>query len=186
MRHFFRTTPKKNSVSELWVIFRGSPRFSGHSHLAIISTLNFGDCPGQQKSDPQWQKTWSWPELRRNGSFYVRPKSIFFAKNAFFPKKNTQNLLTDQYLFGKRVLFSLHNMVFIRKWMFILGLKSWFLAEKSDFCLMTPNFVNDPFVVLGETVHFPPWDRFFDFFVPTWPTHQKVFPPPHCGGTVCQ
>ena len=61
--------------------------------------------------------------------------------------------------------------------MFILGLKSWFLAEKSDFCLMTPNFVNDPFVVLGETVHFPPWDRFFDFFVPTWPTHQKSLPP---------
>ena len=40
-----QTTPKKISVSELWVIFLGSPRFlaiSGHSHFAIISTLNFG------------------------------------------------------------------------------------------------------------------------------------------------
>ena len=37
--------PKKISVSELLVIFQGSPRFlaiSGHSHFAIISTLNFG------------------------------------------------------------------------------------------------------------------------------------------------
>ena len=39
------TTPKKNSVSELGVIFWGSPLFlavSGHSHFAFISTLNFG------------------------------------------------------------------------------------------------------------------------------------------------
>ena len=39
------TTPKKISVSELWVIFQVSPWFlaiSGHSHFAIISTLNFG------------------------------------------------------------------------------------------------------------------------------------------------
>ena len=38
------TIPKKNSISELWVIFRGSPRFlaiSGHSHFASISTLDF-------------------------------------------------------------------------------------------------------------------------------------------------
>ena len=40
-----RTTPKKISVSELGVIFRGSPLFlalSGHSHVRGISTLNFG------------------------------------------------------------------------------------------------------------------------------------------------
>ena len=37
--------PKKNSVSVLWVIFRGSPLFLavlGHSPITIISTLNFG------------------------------------------------------------------------------------------------------------------------------------------------
>ena len=39
------TTPKKNSVSEQWVIFWGSPLFSsvsGHSSITSISTLNFG------------------------------------------------------------------------------------------------------------------------------------------------
>ena len=39
------TTPKKISVSELGVIFRGSPLFLallGHSHFRGISTLNFG------------------------------------------------------------------------------------------------------------------------------------------------
>ena len=39
------TTPKKISVSELGVIFRGSTLFlalSGHSHIRGISTLNFG------------------------------------------------------------------------------------------------------------------------------------------------
>ena len=37
--------PKKISISELGVIFRGSPLFlalSGHSHVRGISTLNFG------------------------------------------------------------------------------------------------------------------------------------------------
>ena len=36
-------TPKNISVSEQWVIFRGSPLFlalSGHSHFRGISTLN--------------------------------------------------------------------------------------------------------------------------------------------------
>ena len=40
-----RTTPKKNSISKLGVIFRGSPPFlalSGHSHVRGISTLNIG------------------------------------------------------------------------------------------------------------------------------------------------
>ena len=39
------TTHKKNSVSELGVIFWGSPLFLavlGHSHVKGISTLNFG------------------------------------------------------------------------------------------------------------------------------------------------
>ena len=39
------TTPKKNSVSELGVIFWGSPLFLallGHSHVRGIPTLNFG------------------------------------------------------------------------------------------------------------------------------------------------
>ena len=57
-------------------------------------------------------------------------------------------------------------------------------AQKSVFCYMIPNFVNSPFVALGKTVHFAPWDRFFDFLFPSYsrfpkrnrPTRQKVFP----------
>ena len=97
--NFHSDHPEKFSVSELWVIFWGSPQFlaiSGHSHFAIISTLNFGpsstwwDCRDHQKNDPQWQRTWSWPELRNNGRFYVRPKSVFLARNAFYPIKSPE------------------------------------------------------------------------------------------------
>ena len=42
---------------------------------------------------------------------------------------------------------------------------------------MTPNFVNGLFVALGKTVHFAPWDRFFDFSF----MRQKVFPHPTVG-----
>ena len=35
------------------------------------------------------------------------------------------------------------------------------LGQKSDFCHTI--LVNNPFVALGVTVNFPPWDRFFDF-----------------------
>ena len=41
-----------------------------------------------------------------------------------------------------------------------LGRKSRFLAKKSDFCHTISSLVNGPFLALGETVHFPPWDRF--------------------------
>ena len=58
-------------------------------------------------------KTSCWMLLRRNGRFNILRKSNFFGpKN--FPKKTTQNLLKDRYLFRKRVLFSLHN--FARSW----------------------------------------------------------------------
>ena len=36
-------------------------------------------------------------------------------------------------------------------------------VQKSNFCHTTPILVNDPFLALGMTVNFPPWDRFFDF-----------------------
>ena len=52
-----------------------------------------------------------------------------------------------------------------------------------------PTLVNDPFVALGVTVHFPPWDQFFDFPFRSyssfrkkiWLTRQKVFPLPTVG-----
>ena len=42
-----------------------------------------------------------------------------------------------------------------------------FGPKNSDFCHTNPILVNGPFVALGETVHFPRWER---FFVPElWP-----------------
>ena len=69
------------------------------------------------------------------------------------------------------------------------GPKFQFLAKKSDFCHMTPIFVDDPFLALDMTVNFPPWKRFFDFPFRSyscfrkkiWLTAQKVFPPPTVG-----
>ena len=75
------------------------------------------------------------------------------------------------------------------KWLLFLGPKFWFLVQKSDFCHMTPILVNDPFLALGMTVNFPPWERFFDFPFRSYSsfrkkirlTCQKVFPPPNVG-----
>ena len=83
-------------------------------------------------------------------------------------------------------------MVRIKKWVF-LGLKSRFLAEKSDFCHTTSIFVNGLFVALGEKVFYLDID-FLTFrsgvmavFVKKDPADApKSLPPPHCGGTVCQ
>ena len=94
--------PKKISVSKLGVIFRGSPLFLdglGLCHDRGLSTLNFGPCSTKlggtvraiKKNDPEWQRTRYGQELRRNGRFYVRPKSVFLAKNGFLPKKIPKN-----------------------------------------------------------------------------------------------
>ena len=57
-----------------------------------------------------------------------------------------------------------------------MGLKSQFWAEKSDICYMTPILVNGPFVALGETGHFPLWERFFDFPFPSYSRFHKKKP----------
>ena len=70
-----------------------------------------------------------------------------------------------------------------------LGPKFQFLVQKSDFCHTTPILVDDPFLALGMTVNFPPWERFFDFPFRSYScfrkkirlTRQKVFPPPTVG-----
>ena len=84
-----RTTPKKISVSELGVIFRGSPLFlavSGHSHFRGISALNFGPFSTKLggtvraiENDPEGQRTRSGPELRRNGPFLHSAEKWFLA-----------------------------------------------------------------------------------------------------------
>ena len=44
--------------------------------------------------------------------------------------------------------------------------KFWFLAKQSDFCHMTPILVDEPFLALGMTVNFPPWETIFRLSVP--------------------
>ena len=72
------TTPKKISVSELGVIFWGSPLFlaiptlEGQLPLILVRfQRNSGESSGPSKNDPEGQRTRSGPESRRNGRFYV-------------------------------------------------------------------------------------------------------------------
>ena len=69
-----------------------------------------------------------------------------------------------------------------------------FWSKNPIFCRSTPISVNGPYVALGVTVHFPPWEQFFDFPFQSYSSFRKkklvdsskCLPPPHCGGTVCQ
>ena len=102
--------------------------------------------------------------------------------------KKTDIYLGKKYFFVCTILPSLgQNMVIVMKWMFFLGPKTRFSDQKFVFYHRTLIFVNGPFVALGETVHFAPWDWFFNFSFQSYgrfrkkkrPTHQKVFPHPN-------
>merc|ERR1711873_58109 len=155
-----------------------------------------GNHPGHQKNDPEGQRTRSGPELRRNGHFYVRPKSGFWPKNGSYPKKSPKMTFSPLIIWEKATFFfeQLFSVV-ARTW---LELKSdslfsspkfQFLAKKSDFCHTTPILVDDPFLALDMTINFPPWKPFFDFPFRSYScfrkkirlTAQKVFPPPTVG-----
>ena len=149
-----------------------------------------------QKNDPEGQRTRSGPELQRNGRFYVRPKSGFWPKNGFYPKKSPKMIFPTLIIWAKALFFFEQLFpVLARTWFarrsesFFLGPKSRFLVQKSDFCHTTPIVVNDPFLALGMTVNFPPWDQFFDFPFRSFSSFRKKnlvdlslsLPPPHCG-----
>ena len=91
-----------------------SPFFAILGHFPIaINTLNFGLWSTKlggtvrdiNKMTHKWQQ-----KLQRNGHFFT-----FGQKTVFSPQKNTKNLLADWYLFGKGLLFYLHN--FSRSWL---------------------------------------------------------------------
>ena len=101
-----RTIPKKSSVSELWVIFWGSPRtlaISGLSQFVSISTLNIG--PWSTKLCGTVGVIKKWPrmttDLVRAGITEKRPvlrlaKKWFLAQiTFFFLQKNTRHLLKE-------------------------------------------------------------------------------------------
>ena len=78
---------------------------SGHSHFAIISTLNLGPWSTKLggtvraiKKLPTMTTDLVPAELRRKGQFYVQPKSRFFAlKSVISQKKHPK--------FAKRLIF---------------------------------------------------------------------------------
>merc|ERR1712012_67505 len=155
-----------------------------------------GNRPGHQKNDPEGQRTRSGPESRRNGRFYVRPKSVFWPKNGSYPKKSPKMTFSPLIIWAKATFFfeQLFSVV-ARTWLeyksdrLFLGPKFRFLAKKSDFCHTTPIFVDDPFLALDMTVNFPPWKQFFDFPFQSYSCFRKKnpadgsksLPPSHCG-----
>ena len=162
---------------------------------------NSGEPSGSSKNDPEGQRTRSGPELRRNGRFYVLPKSGFWPKNGSYPKKSPKMTFPPLIIWAKGPFFFEQLFpVVARTWLesksecLFLGPKFWFLAQKSNFCHTTPILVDDPFLALGMTVNFPHWERFFDFPFRSYSCFRKKnlaegsksLPPSHCGGTVCQ
>ena len=72
-------------------------------------------------------------------------------------------------------------MVSSKKWLFSLGPKISIFGPKLCFLPFDPKFCQRPiFDSLGGTVHFQPWDWFFDFLFPSY-TRQKVFLLPTVG-----
>ena len=111
-------------------------------------------------------------ELERNSRFNVRPKGVFLAKNAIYPKKK-QNFLRDLYLFWKRVLFSLQNLFRsrpehgVQKEMYVfLGPKFWFLPYN-------PNSGQRPVCRPQRDGSFSTFGRFFDLSFPSYGRFHK-------------
>ena len=123
-----RTTPKTISISELWVIFQGSPCFLAISAcvtLLLLSTLNslpsstkLGGTVGvTKKNDLQWLWTWSRPEWRKNGRFYVWPKSVFWPNVRFFPKTPKICWIAWYFMEEGTFLFAQLFLVVARTWL---------------------------------------------------------------------
>ena len=92
-------------------------------------------------------------------------KCFFLAKMGFDLKKTPKTSeRTDTYLVKGNFFFEQLFLVVAITWLgaksgtSFFGPKFWFLAKKSDFCHTTPILVDDPFLALGMTVNFPPWE----------------------------
>ena len=72
----------------------------------------------------------------------------------------------------------------LRSALFFFGQNFRILARKSVFCYRTPDFVNGPFLALGDSFDLAPSDPFLNFSFPSYgrfregdpPTQQKVLP----------
>ena len=119
-----RTTPKKFSVSELGVIFWGSPLFLavfGHSHVRRATTLSFGPIStklgGIVRTIKKMTQKDNGPGPGRNygetGVFTFGRKVVFGLKMGLTPK-NHPKWHFPPWLLGQRQLFSLNN--FFQSW----------------------------------------------------------------------
>ena len=109
----------------------------------------------------------------------VRPKSL--KRLIFIWEKAT-------FFFEQLFPVVARTWLILKSGSFFLGPKFWFLVQKSDFCHTTPILINDPFLALGMTVNFRPWEQFFDFPFRSYSSFRKkklvdpsVFPLPTVG-----
>ena len=101
----------ENSVSELGVIFRGSPLFLavlGHSNFRGISTLNFGPFSTKLggnvraiKKIPRMTTDPVRARITEKRPFLRSAQKFFLAKNAFHPKKSPGISEETDIYFGK-------------------------------------------------------------------------------------
>ena len=109
------TTPKKISVSELGVIFWGSPLFLaifGHSHVRRATTLNFGPIStklgGIVRVIKKMTQKDNGPGPGRNHGetgVLLRPKSGFWPKNGSYPKKSPKMTFPPLIIWAKALFF---------------------------------------------------------------------------------
>ena len=152
--------PEKNSVSELWVLFRGSTRFLAIlslCHFASISTLNFGPWSEPSKKRPTITTVLVPPGIREERQYlcFFSLKSVFPQKCSKFNKRLIVVWEKGTFLFAQLCLIVARTWRPARSEHIFLGTKTWFSTQKSIFCHTTPNFVYSSFVAPRETVHFP-------------------------------
>merc|ERR1711940_388722 len=92
-----------------------------------------GNRPDHQKNDPEGQRTRSGPESRRNGHFYVWPKSGFWPKNGFYPKKSPKMTFPPLIIWAKETFFFEQLLPVVARTWFARRSVCLFLGPKTTF-----------------------------------------------------
>ena len=103
---------------------------------------------------------------------------VSWPKSVFSKQKKHQNFAKISIFLWEKGTFLFAQHFPVAAWCplrseFFVGPKSSDFGPKLRFRHTTPNFVNGPFVALGETVHFQPLERFFDFSFPSYAVFVK-------------
>ena len=135
-----RTAPKKNSVSKLGVIFRGSPLFLaalGLCHDRGISTLildrfqqNLVEPSGPSKKWPRMTTDPVWARITEKRTFYVQLKSVFWPKLGFNPKNHPK--------FLKRLIFIWEKATFFFEQLLPVVARTWLRSRSVCFSVFGP------------------------------------------------